>query len=397
MDERAFVRLSLHTDSEEIAGQKAAALWDDLVSGWELSLAGKSGDALERFEAARNLAAHMGFRYKPMDQVAALPLDQILARIDAIAGRGGALDPVAASAVLGGVPAPEISLSAALSLYWDLSRDKVLGKSEDQVRRWRNPHIKAMNNLIGVVGDVALSQLSADDMLDFREWWLARIEAGEAIAGTANKDFTYISTVLRSVVKKKRLGFEPPVGGLSIKEGRARSRPPFSVEWIKTKIIPSMYEWDNMQAAGVVLVMINTGLRPSEVTGAMPANICLGADIPHVKIRGEGRQLKTDNSERDMPLVGVSLQAMPALGFPRYRDKAGLSATINKRFREHGLCETPEHTLYSLRHSFEDRLLVAGIDERVRRDLLGHALGRERYGDGGGLALRRDAILQVAL
>lgn len=55
---------------------------------------------------------------------------------------------------------------------------------------------------------------------------------------------------------------------------------------------------------------------------------------------------------------------------------------MNKYLRTHGLAETPRHTLYSLRHSFEDRMIAAGVDDRIRRDLFGHALNRERYGAG---------------
>lgn len=30
-------------------------------------------------------------------------------------------------------------------------------------------------------------------------------------------------------------------------------------------------------------------------------------------------------------------------------------------------------------------MLAAGVDERIRRDLMGHALNRERYGKGANL------------
>ncbi len=94
------------------------------------------------------------------------------------------------------------------------------------------------------------------------------------------------------------------------------------------------------------------------------------------------------NARRVIPLCGVSLEAMRKFpqGFPRYRKSpASLSATINKFLREDGLLETPKHSLYGLRHSFEDRQLGAGVDERIRRDLMGHALKRERYGKGASL------------
>ena len=66
-----------------------------------------------------------------------------------------------------------------------------------------------------------------------------------------------------------------------------------------------------------------------------------------------------------IPLAGVSLEAFRACpgGFPRYKGKAGLSATLNKFLRENGLMGNNRHTLYALRHSFEDRLLDRDVDE----------------------------------
>ena len=58
--------------------------------------------------------------------------------------------------------------------------------------------------------------------------------------------------------------------------------------------------------------------------------------------------------------------------------------------------ESDKHVMYSLRHSFEDRLLREGVDERVRRDLMGHSLNRERYGQGGGLAFKAEMLRRIA-
>ena len=47
---------------------------------------------------------------------------------------------------------------------------------------------------------------------------------------------------------------------------------------------------------------------------------------------------------------------------------------------------------------FEDRLLAAGVDERVRRDLTGHSLGGlQRYGAGLPLKTIHEIFLGLAM
>jgi hypothetical protein len=43
------------------------------------------------------------------------------------------------------------------------------------------------------------------------------------------------------------------------------------------------------------------------------------------------------------------------------------------------------------------RLLATGVDERIRHDLLGHALKREQYGSGATLEHMQELVLKVAL
>lgn len=97
--------------------------------------------------------------------------------------------------------------------------------------------------------------------------------------------------------------------------------------------------------------------------------------------------MKSYYARRVIPLTGVSLEAFKRFpeGYPRHRNRATLSAVVNKFLRTNGLLETPGHSMYCLRHSFEDRMLAAGIDDRIRRDLFGHRLDRERYGKGASL------------
>ncbi len=389
VEPRKLIWLSLHTDSESEANQKEGPAWAQLIAGWEAKLAGDTSDAEHRFAAARDLAAARGFRYMRADQVAKLPTDELLARIQTVSGPDDKPDLIEAGALLGGAGEPEITVSRALDLYWGLARDKVRGKSIDQLRRWRNPRIKAVGNFIAVVGDKSISQITGDDMLDFRAWWLDRMEAKELTPNSANKDLIHLGAVLKTINKMKRLGLVLPLSDLSFNKGEAMQRPPFSDSWIKDRLLaPGALDGLNNEARCILLVMVNTGARPSELAALTASQIRLDVNLPHISIEPVERQLKSANARRIIPLCGVSFEAMrecPA-GFPRYRtSSASLSATVNKFLRARGLMETPGHTLYGLRHSFEDRMLAAGVDERIRRDLMGHALNRERYGKGASL------------
>jgi integrase len=400
VEPRETVWISLHTDSETVAKAKAPVAWQQMVEGWEARLAGDTTDAERRFDAAKELAAVRGYRYMNAGQVAALPREELLARVEAVPERAGRPDKVEASALLGGAQEPQITVAKALEHYWTLAADKTRGKSEDQLRRWKNPLKKATANFMSVVGDKPLAEVTGDDMLDFRQWWMEKIEADDLTPNSANKDFTHLGVVWRTVNKLKRLGLPLPLSDLALKEDDKKTRPPFSVEWIKTKLLAKgALDGLNTEARCILLGMVNTGYRPSEGAALTAAQIRLDHAVPHISIEPVGRQLKSAYARRVIPLLGVSLAAFKECpkGFPRYADNPALSATVNKFLRERGLMESPGHTLYSLRHAFEDRMLAAGIDDRIRRDLFGHRLTRERYGQGASLEQLQKALRPLAL
>lgn len=388
VDTREEVWVSLHTDSLSEAKEKAQKVWETHIAGWEAQLAGRSTDALKHFDAVRELAKAKGVKYVPVGQVADMPIDELLERIEAIGQVSGKPSHVEAQAMLGAIETPSLLLSEALEEYWELAKDKVLQKSPDQLRRWRNPRIKAVNNFIKVVSDKPISEISRDDMLDFRKWWLMKVTVEKRNPSTANKDFTHLGSVLKTVNNMKKLGLDLPLGSLSLKEGKRKSRPQFSVEWIKMKLLaPGALDQLEPQARAIFLAMINTGARPSELANLMPEHIVLEHEYPHIIItteeRDEERELKSGNAERIIPLTGVSLDALKAFpnGFPLYHDNPSLSDVTNSYLTKHGLRETPKHVAYSLRHSFEERLRKAAIDERLRTELFGHAYFREKYGE----------------
>jgi hypothetical protein len=95
--------------------------------------------------------------------------------------------------------------------------------------------------------------------------------------------------------------------------------------------------------------------------------------------------LKTRYRKRTIPLVGFALDAFKACpkGFDQYRDCPDLlSAVLGGYLRSRKLLPSDNHSVYSLRHSFQDRLLAANAPDRVQADLMGHKFNRLAYGDG---------------
>ncbi len=402
IEPRHEVWVSLKTDSHQLAARKAPAVWESLLAGWEAQLEGRSEDQLARFQAAQAIAASHGVSFRPIRDIEDLPLEELLARVEVLRQREGTANVMAAPAVLGTVERPSLTVSQALEEYWKLTPDRIRGKSDDQKRRWQNPRKKAVHNFIDAVGDLPLSQLKRSDFLDFRGWWLERIAEEDLTPNSANKDLIHLGDVLRTVSELKGLEFDLPLQKLTLKEGDRRERFPFSDAWIRDRLLaPGALAGLNDEARAILIGMINTGYRPSEAAGLTADRIRLRDDVPHISIAPDStRQIKNKTSRREIPLTAVSLDAFREFpkGFAHYRERpASLSATVNKFLRENGLMESDRHVMYSLRHAFEDRMLRGRIDERVRRELMGHSLGREKYGQAGGLAFKAQELNRIAI
>lgn len=101
--------------------------------------------------------------------------------------------------MLGGEDRPNIHLSGLLPEYEALESAKLVAISDTQVRKWRNPKCRTVENLISVITDKALNKLSRSDAVTFRRWWQDRIAAEDLDIGTANKDIGHIARMLHDV------------------------------------------------------------------------------------------------------------------------------------------------------------------------------------------------------
>lgn len=404
IDGRGLVRIALRTDSKVEAVAKAPQVEREVFAYWEALDAGRDAGAAARYDAAVRLAQIRGFAYRSTEEIAAGPLDDLMNRLEVLLGRDNTLaEPVEIAAVLGAVAPPVMTISEAMDDFFTLAKDRLLNKSPAQAKRYETSRRLSVRNFAEVVGDKPLAEITRADAVAFRSWWQERVAEGRDPA-TANKHFGHLSDLMKTIADLRAIPLENPFANLRLKTAAARDAFPFSAPWIKTRLLaPGALDGLGQEARDVLLVMVNTGARPSEILGALAEDFAIGATIPHLRIRArEGRTLKTDHSRRDVPLLGVSLAAATRLaeagGAVRYAHKGNVwSATVNKFLTEHGLRETPQHTAYGLRHSFEDRLLEAGVDDRIRAELMGHKYARPKYGVGGALETKRDMVARIAI
>lgn len=183
-----------------------------------------------------------------------------------------------------------------------------------------------------------------------------------------------------------------PFGGLGLRDLGSSKRDPYSTDFIRRRILaPRALDRLNPEACDVLLAMINTGAGRNEIIGLEPEDFRLEAQIPYIRIRPNGlRGLKATHGDRarEIPAIGVSLVALKRLsavgGCLRYAGKnSSWSANVNAYMRDYDLRENDRQTGHSLRHAFEDRLLDADCDDRIRADLMGQKYVRRKYGAGG--------------
>lgn len=397
IDSRKFVRVSLKTGCKAEAKRKAAQVDDSVSNYWAELRAKNAVHENPRFRKVVRAARQYGFSYIPMDSVLRLPAEELVKRIAAVDEQST----LHVEALLGGKEPERLTLSGALDKFWALAESQVFNKTPDMLRKWKNPRRRAIQNLIKIRGNKQLLSLNREDALAFQKHWLERIKVENLSINAANKDLIHARSVLKKVAEHEKLevDIDKVFKGLLIGERFVATRKPFSTEQIKAIIAAAEKSNLNDDAKYCLLALAETGARPKEIWGLEPRDIVLDDPVPHIKIVDRlHRPLKTAHSQRDIPIVGHALQAYLAMpnGIARYRDKPdSLTNLLNKFLKQSKLLPSSEHSVYSLRHSFQDRLTDANAPERIQCELMGHKFHRPKYGIGASLPQKLDWMEKV--
>ena len=419
LDKRGRIRCSLRTDSLNLARRKRDdlveadnAYWASLLTDASQNLDNSNiaihSPSVNRYNAAKKRAMARGYVYAPTAElVENTGLNEIVARLaDALKKAEPVTQQQEVEALLGGPKPVAPLISKAFEIYCrDLAIGDLKGKSAAQKASWRKIKLRAVNNFIKLCGDLPMDKITRKDGRDFYMWWGKRLNPTD---GTKPLHPNSANRVIGNLRKLFRVYWEyqgeesreNPFRNLRYTDNVYKEIPPFENEWVRSKFLKlDAFKGLNREATLLVYTMIETGCRPSELANLRPENIHTDKPIPYIQIKPTAtRELKSNSASRTIPLVGVALQAMNISpnGFPHYRDKEGLlSSSLLKTFRRRGLFPTKDHRVYSLRHSFEKRMLEAEIDHDLRCTLMGHSNSRPKYGDGGSLEYRRDQLLKI--
>lgn len=366
---------------------------------------GQVPDKLDAHEERVRLAAQMGFAYKPIEDLAGAPDEELHERLHYVTGTNEPLTTgvsgIRASVVLGSKGTPSLLLSDVWEQFLKLSQDKARHKSKQQLRIWTHARMRALNNLIEVVGNPDVMEFKRTQALTFKDWWLSRVRSGEVKENTANKDFENLRAIFQKLIDDLALDVPNQWRGIRIEPDEPSKRRSLTrVEILDCLFASNPLRTMNAECRAIVESCAELGTRPIEIINREPSDIILNAEIPHIKIqRNQHGRLKTNASKRDMPLVGAALRAFQKFpnGFPRYvGNSAGCITAINKYFRDHNIMPDGA-TLYSLRHGFKDRLTIAGAGDEMKKALMGHSLGKVDYGDGPPLYLRLEWLSKIVL
>lgn len=360
----------------------------------------KQAHTKEKFDKLVKTAKQFGFSYLSTSQLNDIPLKELIERILTV--HQGINDKDFVQAILGGEEQQELKLSQALELFWDYSKPTLLNKNTDQQRKWKNPRIKAINNFIKIVEDKNISDITHHDLILLRDWWLGRMKTDDIKADTVNKDFTHLKGVLETVSTHEgiEMDVEKLFKKIPIKEDDRRTREAYPTSFIKDEIFNAKNLKDlDEEARNILFVCANIGARPIEIVNLEKEDICLDGDVPYVHIQPrKGYSLKTKESERRLPLVGNVLSVFEKYnrGFKEYYSNSDkLSLNINKWLSSNNLRPTQGHSLYSFRHSFQDRLNALELPDRFQCQLMGHKFKRPKYGGGGSLSHLQEVMNKI--
>ena len=243
--------------------------------------------------------------------------------------------------------------------------------------------------VIACLGSRPLDCYSSADAATFRQWLSEKGLGSTSVI----RVFSVIKAIVNFCIKEQGLDCKNAFSGVYLPSENNKKRYPIKDTKLKRLQRECVLLDDDIR--WLVALVSDSGMRLSEAVGLLIDDIVLGADQPHINLtKHPHRRLKTDASERTIPLVGCSLWAAKRIKentssrfcFPRYCDDSNCnsnsaSAAINKWIKT---IVGSDAVIHGLRHGFRDRLRAVEAPVDMIDQLGGWSLRSvgQGYGDG---------------
>ena len=333
----------------------------------------------------------------------------------------GVADPVERRAVNlvangGNLPRPVPTVEDAKRLYL---KEKVKGDINESKRTLRLERV--MDILAHAVeASRPLDKLTREDAREVRDHMLRDLDMKP---GTVKRYIADIRSMVNLGLRENDMSnVGNPFNGLPIKMETLAvdERHP-----IPEDMLPAINGTISTQAGADLWqlwrMLEGTGCRLAEVAALLVEDVKLDAPIPYLDVGFRAhRRVKNQSSARRVPLIGDALkaarEAVEAAGEGQYlfvqyagilktkggkgkgkKDATHASNALMKHIRK--VTADPKITVHSLRHTMEDRLIRARVEEFDRNLVLGHTKGgmSERYGGPDARLEAAEQALKAAL
>ena len=259
--------------------------------------------------------------------------------------------------------------------------------------------------LVEAVGNKDLIDYKPADGGLFRDWLIKKGLASSSV----KRVFSTIRAITNLAIAEYGLDMRSPFANVYFPElDDIKERLPVSPHDIK--LIQRHCRETNDEMRWLLALISDTGMRLSEAAGLALNDIVLDSEIPYINLKpNESRRLKTKQSSRKIPLVGLSLWAAQQVqsefhgtyAFPRYT-KGGrcnansASAALNKWVKQ---ITTQPVSLHSFRHSLTDRLRAVQCPRDIIDAIGGWTVGSigEKYGEGYKLDVLHEWMVKLVI
>jgi len=291
-----------------------------------------------------------------------------------------------------------ITLNKALDLYLKL-------KSKNKGVTFISYAKRSIGYAIDTLGDRDLKSYNALDGGKFRDALMKR----KLTSSSVKRIFSSVRSIVNLAIREHGLDIKNPFANVYFPElNDSVSRKPIANHDIRILQNKCMIFDDDLRH--LLALISDTGMRLAEAAGLHMDDLIIDGPYPHICLKPNPmRRLKTQQSQRIIPLIGASLWAAKRIkttnnegyAFDRYT-KTGIcnsnsaSAALNKWLKDQ---VSDEVVIHSFRHSMRDRLRAIQCPKDIVDAIGGwgkSSIG-EQYGNGYPVSVLYEWMDKIAL